>query len=318
MAKRRQPWRAPGVKKDVSNHRREQAMTFTRVIALIVLGAAALALGDGQTADQRQYVPPGEMGQKLQEAGRNIAPGPGVGLPTAPRSRYRTLLRKIEAPNDQATFGDFYDYGYWSGTSYLGQNELPPGYWVYLAPNWYIFRDDVSSGSLAPAVPRQWGPEQATGAPDTWPRSGDIGTAWASKTPDGQEEWLQLTYESPVRPTAIMVYETYNPGALTKITTIGEDGREVELWSGKDPSAPGSEKGISVVPVHPQSDVKCIKLYLDSVNVAGWNEIDAVGLVDETGKTHWATSATASSTYADTMAQPAPRSPIIYERLLDR
>jgi hypothetical protein len=73
-----------------------------------------------------------------------------------------------------------------------------------------------------------------------------------------------------------------------------------------------------VVPVHPQSDVKCIKLYLDSVKVAGWNEIDAVGLVDEEGKTHWATSATASSTYADTLTQPVPQLPIIYDRLSDR
>jgi hypothetical protein len=282
------------------------------VIALGVLCGGALAVGDDDVVLRQQYVPAG--------AERNVAPGPGAGVSPAgaARSRYRTLLRKIEAPNDQTTFGEFYDYGYWAGTSYLGQNELPPGYWVYLAPNWYIFREDASSSGSTPAVPRQWGPEQATGAPDTWPKSGDIGTAWASKTPDGQEEWLQLSYGSAVRPTAVLVYETYNPGALTKITAIGEDGRETELWRGSDPTTPESGKGISVVPVHPQSDVKCIKLYLDSVKVAGWNEIDAVGLVDEEGKTHWATSATASSTYADMVTQPAPRLPIIYERPSDR
>ena len=283
--------------------------TFAGLIAVAVMCVAAMAVGDDEALARRQYVAPGE---------RNIAPGPVVGLAPTPRSRYRTLLKKIEAPKDQVTFGDFYDYGYWSGTSYLGQNELPPGYWVYLAPNWYIFQDDVSGGGSTPAVPRQWGPEQATGAPDTWPRSGDIGTAWASKTPDGQEEWLQLSYASPIRPTAILVYETYNPGALTKITAIGEDGRETELWKGSDPTALESGKGISVVPVHPESEVKCIKLYLDSVRVAGWNEIDAVGLVDESGQTHWATSASASSTYADVINQPQPRIPVIYDRLSDR
>ena len=42
-----------------------------------------------------------------------------------------------------------------------------------------------------------------------------------------------------------------------------------------------------------------VRIELDSPGVNGWNEIDAVGLLDESGVTHWATSATASSTYAE-------------------
>ena len=41
---------------------------------------------------------------------------------------------------------------------------------------------------------RAWGPEQALGAPDT-PGSGDIQTAWASATQDGQDEWLELDFD---------------------------------------------------------------------------------------------------------------------------
>jgi len=59
---------------------------------------------------------------------------------------------------------------------------------------------------------------------------------------------------------------------------------------------------ISVIPRHPDFDVKRIRIYLDSPKIAGWNEIDAVGLVDVTGKTSWAASAIASSTYADVVA----------------
>lgn len=285
--------------------------TSARVIILVVLSIVTLATGDGQTVD-RQVPAPGD----LSITRNRYVPQTELARAPAPHSRYRTLLRQLEAPNDRAAFGDFYDYGYWAGTAYLGQNDLPPGYWVYLAPNWYIFKEDASSTSATPSGPRQWGPEQATGAPDTWPRSGDIGTAWASKTPDGQEEWLQLGYSAPLLPAAVLVYETYNPGALTKITAVGDDGKETELWGGSDPTSAGSDKGISVVPIHPQSDVKRIKLYLDSPKVAGWNEIDAVGLVDEAGQTHWATSATASSTYAQD-AEPRPQLPITFERLTD-
>ena len=44
--------------------------------------------------------------------------------------------------------------------------------------------------------------------------------------------------------------------------------------------------------------VKTIKVYIDSPAVPGWNEIDAVGLRDAEGKTAWAKTVEASSTYA--------------------
>jgi len=47
------------------------------------------------------------------------------------------------------------------------------------------------------------------------------------------------------------------------------------------------------------SKTKKIKLYIDSKSVPGWNEIDAVSLVDSEGNTQWAKKAVASSTYAE-------------------
>jgi hypothetical protein len=227
----------------------------------------------------------------------------------APRSRYSTLLQQIAVPDDQKSYGDFCDFGYWAGATYAGHNDLPPGYWVYLAPNWYIYKEEVS-GAIAsgPQTPRAWGPEQATGAPNTWPNSGDLTTAWASATPDGQREWLELTYKDATRPAAVLVYETYNPGAVDRVTGYDASGKEVELWSGADPTPAGTEKGISVIPVHPDFDLTRIRIYLDSPKVPGWNEIDAVGLLDATGTTHWADSATASSTYADRPTNPPTES----------
>ncbi|HLJ10208.1 MAG TPA: VWA domain-containing protein, partial [Planctomycetaceae bacterium] len=55
--------------------------------------------------------------------------------------KYKNLLRIIEAPGDGATHGEFHDYGRWEGTDYLGQSNLPKGYWVYVHPNWYIWGD---------------------------------------------------------------------------------------------------------------------------------------------------------------------------------
>ena len=54
---------------------------------------------------------------------------------------YSTLLRVIRAPNDQKIFGEFYEYGYSAEPEYAGTKDIPPGYWVYVAPNWYVWQD---------------------------------------------------------------------------------------------------------------------------------------------------------------------------------
>jgi hypothetical protein len=152
-----------------------------------------------------------------------------------------------------------------------------------------------------------WSPQQATGKPNT-PESGDHPTAWASLTPDEQDEWLLVEYAEAVVPTRVDVHETYNPGAVRRLTVFADDGREVEVWSGKDPTAVGSERGISKLPIQVDFKTKRLKIYLDSTGVAGWNEIDAVGLVDASGQTQWAEKAEASSTYADLAANAASAS----------
>jgi len=265
------------------------ARTYRFLVSVGILAVGAIGVAVAQERESK----PVDTG--LIQVDR----APGVRTPQpGPRGRYKTLLQTIEVPADRAQYGDFYDYGYWSGTSYAGHDGLRPGYWVYLAPNWHIYRD-AADESAAGQSPRGWGPEQATGAPNTWPNAGDLGTAWASQTPDGQREWLELTYDAPIRPAAVLIYETYNPGAVDRITGYDAAGKEIELWSGADPTPAGSEKGISVIPLHPAFDLKRIRVYLDSPRVAGWNEIDAVGLLDAAGTTHWAASATASSSYAD-------------------
>src|SRR5262249_62101968 len=105
----------------------------------------------------------------------------------------------------------------------------------------------------------------------------------------------------PVVPQAVLVYATFNPGAVSRVTVFRLDGTEVEVWKGRDPTPVGSAKGLSVIPFRVNFKTNRVKLYLASKEVGGWNEIDAVGLRTRS-KTHWATCVEASSTYAQ---QPA-------------
>ena len=84
-----------------------------------------------------------------------------------------------------------------------------------------------------------WGPEQAAGEPNT-PNAGDAVTAWASASVDGQAEWLICHYEQEQKPESIVVHETYNPGAVTKITAFDAAGTEHLAWEGEDPTPAAS------------------------------------------------------------------------------
>lgn len=152
-----------------------------------------------------------------------------------------------------------------------------------------------------PNVKRDWGPEQAAGEPDTL-EPGDRVTAWASQNPDGTAEWLVCEFAEPAMPAEIIVHETFNPGAVNKLTALDDNGNETVLWEGLDPTPRDQPRGVSVYPVEPAAPIRKLKVYIDSNAVPGWNEIDAIGLRDLDGKTQWAASVEASSTYAQGQA----------------
>ncbi len=106
-----------------------------------------------------------------------------------------------------------------------------------------------------------------------------------------------LTYERELRGTEIQVVETYNPGALDRVTVFDRSNKEVEVWKGIDPVKPKRGKGTAFIPVNVSFPFRTVKLYLNSTDIKGWNEIDAVG-VKESGTVYWATRARASSTFA--------------------
>lgn len=54
--------------------------------------------------------------------------------------KYADLAARIVAPEDAERYRDFHEYGQYPGTDYLGQREIPAGYWVYVHPWWFVWR----------------------------------------------------------------------------------------------------------------------------------------------------------------------------------
>ncbi len=123
-----------------------------------------------------------------------------------------------------------------------------------------------------------WSAMQATGAPDTHPNCGDEKTAWASSDSNGVD-WLELSYDTPVIPTEINIYETYSPGQIVKVEVMDANGTYHQVYTAQpeDKQCPN----ILTIPVSDvDHEVVGVKLSLDqSVLEMYWNEIDAVELV---------------------------------------
>lgn len=219
-------------------------------------------------------------------------------------------------PHDPQTGGEYIYEKHLDGSYYMGaaledvnanylKNDVNPGnqlYEVSESPGTAVdkkmqLQPGVNSGYAL--VGRAWGPEQATGAPNSPAFLGDHPTAWASLTEDNQDEWLLLSYEKSVPVSAILVYESYNPGALRQIDQVSGE-RVYTLWQGQDP-VKVLKDGRHVARIELKNSILLsqIRLEIKSTAVNGWNEIDAVGLEDDKGKIHWAVRADASSSYAE-------------------
>ncbi|HUF62922.1 MAG TPA: hypothetical protein VMN36_12665 [Verrucomicrobiales bacterium] len=145
---------------------------------------------------------------------------------------------------------------------------------------------------------RSWGHEQAAGEPDTH-QPGDIPSAWASKRPDGGEEWIQLDYDDLVDLHQVNVVESHNPGAISKVSALLPDGSETTIWEGALEASAEDELVTSEFHVNHALRAQSIKVYLDTTRVSGWNEIDAVQLIGRDGSKQWASASSASSSFAD-------------------
>ena len=156
-------------------------------------------------------------------------------------------------------------------------------------------------------VKRGWGPEQALGPPDT-EQNTDSMTAWTSLEPDGGPEWLMVGFDRTVELAQVRIRESYNPGAITKVTTI-VNGTELVLWEGV--SAPARAVRDFVVRSPGSLQANSVVVYLDTKRVPGWNEIDAIELVGSDGSRQWATSAQASSSYADRISAREWATPLL-------
>lgn len=124
--------------------------------------------------------------------------------------------------------------------------------------------------------------KQVIGAPDV-AAHGDNARAWAPKTKDAGEEWLEVTFARAVFATGVRVVQSCHPGAVVRIEAIDADGRATGLWQGPDATAytKGRIGVLDATFARTAVPVQRIRIVLDTKRSADWREIDAVALLGE-------------------------------------
>jgi len=122
-----------------------------------------------------------------------------------------------------------------------------------------------------------WAAFQATGALDTF-ECGDYTTAWASSS-SSTVEWIELAYDTPVYPTEVNIFQTYNPDQVLFVDLLDVDGEYHDIYLGEPGEADECPYTLSIPVEYADYRVIGVKITIDQSVLGSWNEIDAVELV---------------------------------------
>lgn len=125
----------------------------------------------------------------------------------------------------------------------------------------------------------QYSVQQVLGPPDVYPSYGGHPSAWASATFDGQREYLSLTYEDPAPINRIIIYETFNPGAVDSVYIRNPNtGNLVLMYSDSAASSGSASNALTIEFPLTAFNVSEVRIAINSPSVGGFNSIDAVAI----------------------------------------
>jgi hypothetical protein len=118
-----------------------------------------------------------------------------------------------------------------------------------------------------------WSAMRASGAPNV-SSCGDNAQAWAPSSSGSGSEWLEATFAVPAPATGVWVRETFNSGFIYRVDLKDTNDVYTTIWTGTDTTSCAGWFWLSF----PSTSyfVKAVRIYTQK---AGWEEIDAVGVV---------------------------------------
>ena len=126
---------------------------------------------------------------------------------------------------------------------------------------------------------QQYRGNQALGKPNKLPQAESGASAWRPAQEDDGEQWIKVGFEQPAPIRQVAVAENFGAGCISKILAYDPDGKEYLLSINPETAPPAAGKMWHLVLKSPTAyAVAALKVVLNTQRVAGYNEIDAVGV----------------------------------------
>lgn len=148
---------------------------------------------------------------------------------------------------------------------------------VRVEPADFLAQWATSASASTEYSPVEWSAAQATGVPDVNICADDI-RAWASAEPN-TVEWLELTYNEPVRPSEILIREVWATGSVVKVEVRDVGGTYHVVFEVPAPTRQvGCPRNFTIRVDGVTELVNAVRVTVDQRLRYDWAEIDAVRL----------------------------------------
>ncbi len=146
---------------------------------------------------------------------------------------------------------------------------------------WAYKVDGFSSEYIDEDKSPQYRAIQVLGKPNKLPTVGSSPCAWSPAIKNGRyDEWIKVSYKTPIQIRQVVVGESHNGGAVTKVFLYDENNQEYLVY--KNLYNFPLKKGGRMLNIYLNSltpyKVKCVKIVLTTIDVSGWNHIDCIGI----------------------------------------
>lgn len=127
---------------------------------------------------------------------------------------------------------------------------------------------------------KQYGAIQALGKPNVLPQGKDSPCAWSPlKEMNRDQEYIQVEFPTTIHAKQVMIGESHNPGAISKVILYDVHGKEHEVYSNSMTRAVVERSRLFQVKFAKTSyRVKGAKIILNTLDVPGWNHVDCIGI----------------------------------------
>jgi len=146
---------------------------------------------------------------------------------------------------------------------------------------WASSVEAVSSEFRYDKFPQQYLAKEILGAPSTLSINNANPCAWAPEVENRVEgEYIQVGFSRPSFIQQVLIHETFNPGSIRKITILGANGESKVVYVNDSIEKLNEARMLQVKMARTPFKVSSVKIEMETSKVAGYNQIDAVGIAD--------------------------------------